>query len=394
MFFCSLPAKGLDLEIYETLQDIQGEWNEFLPKDYPLNSSVWLPLEKAGIPGLRFRYVQIWRREHQIGQAAFFLISLDIQSVSLKDLDSSIKKLIVNMMQDKPVTILVCGNLLLHGQPGFYFSNPVEEAEIFGIARKLASREKKIDRPNLIFVKDTPPPFQQMNKKSLHGFRPYLDDETYHLSGISQWQTEADYRQSLSQKYAQRARKIREAGAGLERRQFLSEDVLVYGSQMQKLYEEVLNRQIFRPIHLNWSYFFQILNWLPERVEIFGYFLNEKLVGFTSYYSHSTGILEMHYIGFDTTVNASHKLYFNMLFDGLEKAIADGNDTLWLGRGGEDAKLNLGARQEENLHFLWVESGTFYFIFMILQSKIRSLASKIKIDRNPFRQKQTGLVES
>lgn len=393
MFFCSLPAKGLDLEIYESLEDVKGEWDDFLPTNHVLRSPVWLSLEKACIPGLRFRFVQIWRRELQIGQAAFLLLNIDIQSISLKELDGSLRKLIQHMLQDKPVSILVCGNLLLHEQPGFFFQDPQDEVEIFGIARKLAVREKRLDRPKLIFLKDLPSSFFQLKNKSLHGFRSYSEDITFGLSGINQWKTEDDYRQSLSQKYAQRARKIREAGSAMQCRKFQSEDILAFGNQMQHLYEEVLNRQVFKPLHLNWQYFFQIMENLPERVDIFGYFLNEKLVGFTSFFKQSEKVVEMHYIGFDTAVNASHKLYFNMLFDGLERAIAEGFEVLWLGRGGEDAKLNLGAKQEENLHFLWVESGTFYFIFMILQSKIRSMAGKVKINRNPFRQIQPGLVK-
>ena len=63
----------------------------------------------------------------------------------------------------------------------------------------------------------------------------------------------------------------------------------------------------------------------------------DRLVGFASYIRHGDE-LEVHYIGMDYTVNATHQLYFNILLDGIEHAIRDRYAKLELGRTAREAK--------------------------------------------------------
>ena len=89
--------------------------------------------------------------------------------------------------------------------------------------------------------------------------------------------------------------------------------------------------------------------------KVAGYFLDEKMVAFSSYIYYKTQ-MEVHFIGIDYQYNDEYKLYFNILFDGIKEAIAGGYSKIELGRTAREAKASAGAVPVEIYNYITFSS--------------------------------------
>lgn len=383
MFFCSMPGSDLHLEIHTDLRPIAIEWNSRLPENHPLQSSFWIPQLKSGLSGISFRFVQIFRGKKWIGQAAFQLITISGKAFQITRLESQLKNWLLEKLKNRESMVMVCGNLLFQQHPGFYFENNRDKEEIIAVARKLMNVEKAMAKPSAILIKDWESDTVETRLPS--GFQFYKGDAAFEMEIDPLWRRFSDYQNQLSKKYFQRSQKIRNAGSEISRKKLTAEEIKFYAQEISDSYLQVLHKQPFRPVHLNADYFFQMQESLGTSFEVWGYFMDETLAGFSSYFLKPGKTLEMHFVGFDGMVNKSHFLYFNMLFDGLEKAIESGIRKLLLGRGGNDAKSSLGAVQKSISHIFWIERGINKLVFNTLSSQIGTQFNSGVIERNPFK---------
>ena len=86
-------------------------------------------------------------------------------------------------------------------------------------------------------------------------------------------------------------------------------------------------------------------------IEVRGYFLKERLVGFSTY-SIQDSELHTNYVGFDKTLNINIPIYARMIIDHISTAIVKKSTKLILGRTANEFKSNFGRYRKKTLFIL------------------------------------------
>ncbi|MEL6988653.1 MAG: 8-amino-7-oxononanoate synthase, partial [Bacteroidota bacterium] len=163
------------------------------------------------------------------------------------------------------------------------------------------------------------------------------------------WNTFEDYLSCLKSKYRVRYKRALKKGADIQSREFKLIDIEQYENEMFQLFKQVANNADFSTFNLNDHYFKQLKIELKDNIYVKGYFLGDKLVGFTTLINNGHE-LEAHYLGYDAPTNTSTQLYLNMLYDMVKYGIEQNFSKLVFSRTAMEIKSSVGAKPE-NMYF-------------------------------------------
>jgi hypothetical protein len=190
------------------------------------------------------------------------------------------------------------------------------------------------------------------------------------------------YVSAFSKKYRQRANKILSARQELEVRFLSLDEIHARRNDINRLYQDVRNKQMLRLGSLTAGYFHNMKKVLNDDFQVLGWFLDGEMVAFSSHLVHPGNAIEVHYIGFQYEVNEKYAIYFNILFEGVRQAILLKKSKLFFGRTGYDAKASAGAVPETGRHYYWIKRGIASLAFRYFISSYRS--KEDWRNRNPF----------
>ncbi|MBA3647549.1 MAG: hypothetical protein H0W62_03195 [Chitinophagales bacterium] len=329
---------------YGSLTDRYKEWDQFLPKDHPLQSSHLLFLEKSVPRDLEFRYAFIY--ENISGGdvpliAVFYLQIVHFNSkhylspFSNQPILHQLEKVIIGRER----IILTLGNLFRVDFPGAYWNPSVSTKEIAMICNKYLKSFKP--KAHIILIKDTVG--ELGNELYKYGFQHWNNDLTMKMDINLHWKSFEDYISSLRHKYAQRARRSRAKLRDVKRTELSLDEIIHYSARIEKLYLQVVQKQPIRMVIASKNYFIEMKLAYQNQFKVFGYFKEDALIAFSSNILYESS-WELHYIGFDYGQNAEHWLYFNIMFDAIADAISEGKKELELGRTAREAKAIIGGR--------------------------------------------------
>jgi hypothetical protein len=197
------------------------------------------------------------------------------------------------------------------------------------------------------------------------------------------WNSINDYTALLKKKYRKRAEKIIKSGKSMIRKELTKDDLLKYKKEMNELFNQVAEQQTIRMGIIGENYFYNYSFSFPHKFSIVGYFLESRLIGFASYIKHDS-TLELHYIGIDYKFNNERMIYFNILMDGVERAIQIRANQLELGRTAREAKANLGAHPVYFNDFIKIRSWLFSLLFNRLSTYFQTQIGEKWVSRDPF----------
>lgn len=167
-------------------------------------------------------------------------------------------------------------------------------------------------------------------------------DPVMELPIRTHWSTFDDYLMDLTSKYRVRYRRARKQAGGLSTRILPPSEVYRRESELDDLFQAVRITADYDPIDPPAGYFSALQREWDYRCQIMGYFLDEKLVGFTTALLDNQ-CLHAHYLGFVQEVNQTHHIYHNMLFDLIGYAIQKQVDKLNFSRTALEIKSSVGA---------------------------------------------------
>jgi len=114
---------------------------------------------------------------------------------------------------------------------------------------------------------------------------------------------------------------------------------------------------------------------------LFGYFMDEQLIGFKTMISNGE-VLDTYFLGYDDTIQKEKMLYLNMLYDMTSHAIRNGFSKIIFGRTALEIKSSIGAKPEEIIGLMKHSNKTINrflpFFFNYLEPKT------VWQERNPF----------
>ncbi|WP_244548144.1 hypothetical protein [Aquimarina spongiae] len=380
----------LKYDCYDRIEDVPIEdWNSVNKKNNTFLSLAYLQtLEDTLLENIKFRYIVFYEGTTAVGIAAAQLIKFNSAELKFQEFPCKINEAIKNtLFKNLEVKVLVCGNLFSCGEHGFlYDSNKVTAKQAFeslSNALREIRKSENTEKPSFILLKEFwPQSFAESDYIKEHDFREFKIDVNMVVHIEDSWSTFDDYLSSMRTKFRTRAKKVFKKSENIVIRDFGSEDIEQFQKEIDRLYLSVIEKADFKIGKLNASTFKQLKQNLKDAFIFRGYFLNEKLVGFTSSFVLGN-VLDANHIGIDYTYNKEYDIYQKMLYDYVDLAITNKAKELRLGRTAEIIKSCVGAKPVEMK--LYVRHGNS--ISNTLLKPLVELISPSEYEiRNPFKQ--------
>lgn len=373
--------ENLNIETFGAIEDIQSLWDSFLPVNHNLKSQNLIFLEKS--TSIKPIYTLL-RNEHEvIGLIYFQQISLKKEDIDTSILSKTYWSCLVSSLLGLKINVLICGNLYRQNFPSYYFKNDEDKHLIFNI---LDNKLESISHENIcgIFIKDCCIGFKTLKKDSSN-FKQLEKDLTMQMEISNTWNSLEDYSKDLSKKYRKRFEKINNSSKDIIIKELNITNLTELQTEISDLHENVVKNQHVKIGRINSNYFIEMKKSLANKCNMFGFYFENKLIGFSSHIQNESNNLELHYIGMDYSYNEKLSLYFNILNHGLQEAIINKNCKLELGRTAFTAKASLGAITHKALHFFYIRGGVSKIIFDFLLKKYQGTNGSEILNRNPFK---------
>lgn len=387
----------LSVEIYTSIQQISAScWDRTIPHHHFFLNRAYLAAFEACFPSnVECRYVVLKEQNQVLGVAYFQLLTISeanwktgaTTTTQAEGFKNQITRTLEGMVKTISGRVLVCGNMFVTGEHGFYYTSKVKPSVAFNLLYKAAEKIQNLEKEagkkvNAIMIKDFHPDrIAQARTLKLFNLEEIQAEENMLLPIRPEWKTFDDYLQSMTAKYRTRAKSALKKGKKLERRFLSLAEIEQYQTQLHQQYKNIIDTVNFKMGVAPQHYFATLKKRLGEQFQIIGYFLDEQLVGFISLFIAPTEI-EAHFIGYDPQFNRPHKIYQNVLYDIIKVGIERQVPTIWFGRTAPEIKSTVGAIPLEMNLFVKHNN---YFVHQFLRPVVRRLTPPVWQQRHPFK---------
>lgn len=309
-----------------------------------------LAIETALKNEMKFRYILFYNHNNiPVGIAIVQLVKfIDKGSPYYAHLCKLTGQLKNKIVQSLNIKVMVCGNVFSCGENGFLFSNEIPYnlayENLHKALQRLRKAEKTNDQTSIVLLKEFwPATFEKIDLFKEHNYRDFMIDVNMVLLIHKNWNTIDDYLSSMVAKFRTRVNSMMKKSAPLVVKNMELNDIVEHSSKIVELYTNVLNKSDITMGTLNEQAFIQLKQNLGSQFVLNGYFLNSKLIAFSSAF-WTKNILDANYVGIDYEYNIEYATYQRMLYDFVVLAIDKKASEIRYGRTAEEIKSCLGAQ--------------------------------------------------
>jgi len=342
--------QNLTFKIYTTSDSLPGDWDIIAQKNVFLSRNYLAILERAAPENMHCHFIALFKNEQLCGIALAQYINLrrintfveEKQRFCLKDY----------LFKKFSSHIIVIGNNTLTGQNAYLLNDFLTEAEALPLFKDALntldkSYRKKCIYINLLAIKDFNavelPNFKAAGYK---GYYQFCTQPNMIFDIRPNWLTIEDYLADLNTKYRTQYNRARKKADGIEKRKLSAEDIKQQEDRIHELYMTVAANASFNTFHLPKNHFEVFKQQLKDDFLFYGYFCNDKLVGFNTLICNGHDI-DTYFLGYDDTVQKEKMLYLNMLYDMVGYAIKKQFSHVIFARSAMEIKSSVGARSEQ-----------------------------------------------
>lgn len=337
---CSKP-KDYHIEYYTSIEDVPQSWDDLIQPNHDLSSAHLRLIEKAQFDDIKHYYCLLYYKKELIAIAYFQRLHLKAQHLPLRQNSAMLRAIKNNLLKVFVPKVLIAGQLFRHDTLNFY-SKVFNTIEAYGFYEAMISYMSKKSGACAALVKDAPaqlvPYFKNFSKR----FYLIPQDTIMKMPIDSDWEHFDDYEKALKHKYAQKLRKIRAKSQALTIKDLDAESVAQYKTDIYNLYLQVCNKQDASLGFLSEAYLPLLKRNHSQQFRIWGFFdQNNRMQAFVSAWEKPE-CLDMFYIGINYATNEQYASYFNILYFGVEQAIALHKKHINMGRTALEPKARLG----------------------------------------------------
>jgi hypothetical protein len=344
----------IDYKIYNTVDKLPSSWDELSHQDVFLKTPFLKGLENASPGNISSYYLGVFKNEKLIGIAIIQRVQMYVDDVFRNKKTVCIKQIAKELIS-KIIkgNALVVGNLMHTGQHGLFFlEDEISQTEYLNTVYKaiedLTAIIKKEFKKNvrIITFKD------YFEDDKLHNNQQFFKTNNLYkaqvqpnmmFSVLDDWKTSEDYIASFNKKYRRRYKTAKKKCVKLICKEldiaFLKENE----NTIFKLYETVSDNAKVNSFKLPKNHFYSLKMGLKENFKVFGYFLDNELVGFYSLILNGK-VLETYFLGYNKEVQHQHQMYLNMLFNMAFFGIENNFKTIVYARTAMEIKSSIGAK--------------------------------------------------
>lgn len=323
-------------------------WDVLLPQS-PFLQADWQRALAAATPtGVTLRYITLHQQDEIIGILPLQIIDFDaVQSIrSLQEpprnLTQHLKRRLARILR---FNVLLIGNLLATGEHAYAFAPHIEASAIPSLIQQALHEQRQALREERIAVTIIKEFFYEARQQAAFqelGYLPMTAQPNMILRRRAHWHTWEDYLTEMTSKYRVRTKRTLKKGKGIQHAPLSLAAIKQHRDRLHELYQATMSQADFNTLYLTPDYLAAVKAELGVRFQVTGYWIDEQLVGFTSYLIGENS-LEAHFLGLDGAYNRSHQLYHNMLYDHVRSLLQHQKDHLILARTALEIKSSVGA---------------------------------------------------
>ena len=333
---------------YKSSSEIPDNWNNVIGQhNIMLSKEYFRTLETSCPENMKCFYVGFFLRDELIGGALFQYLNFIQHKTFQKDEAFCDVKNFVARKFTKNVMIL--GNNMLTGQNGFYFdASKITIDQVIPLLDKAVQEmQKQEGKTSLIIYKDYQESFvKYFQGKNHQSFFRFSVQPNMILRLKENWLTFEDYLNAFSTKYRTRAKSAKKKITGIEKSEMNLDDIKNHQKEMNLLYQNVAENAPFNTFFLSENHFESMKESLQENFRVFGYYLNEKLIGFYTLILNNKDI-DTYFLGYDKELQKEKQIYLNMLLDMVKFGINEKFNRIIFGRTALEIKSTIGAQPVE-----------------------------------------------
>lgn len=284
--------------------------------------------------------------------------------------------------------VLFIGNNMLTGQNCHSFLPSVKPKDVFNSLLNAANKLKKSlkqkgKKVHITTYKDFfETEANQFSQPGFSGLYRFSTQPNMIFSANPNWHSFDDYLSSLSKKYRDQYKRCRKKAEGIHKQKMNLDDIIKHEETIYELYYHVARNAPFNTFFLTKKHFRVLKESLKEKFLFYGYFENEKLVGFNTLIKNGTQ-MDTYFLGYDGDVQKEKMLYLNMLYDMVAYSINKGFREIVFGRTALEIKSSVGAKSVNM-------SGLIEHSNSVINKKINRLFDYLEPktewkERNPFK---------
>ncbi len=340
--------EGIRFTIYNSVDKLPQQWNDVAHSNVFLQTHYLNVLEQAAPVNMQCFYIAIFKFDQLIGVSLAQYIDAN-KLESFGERDKCLKTAVRNFVfKNFASHVLFLGNNMITGQNGYAFTIPIDFEYVSKILVESAKeithyfKEKGI-KIHLVSFKDFYEDCSVELKK--HYFSSFYEfnaqpNMIFYLN--HDWKNTDDYVNALSKKYRDQYKRSHKKFDRIVVRNLTFEEILNHEETLYDLYHYVAKNAPFNSFFLAKNHFSTMKKQCQNNFLLFGYFLDEKLVGFHTLLLNGT-VLETYFLGYDAEVQKENMLYLNMLYNMTEFGIKNGFQKIIFGRTALEIKSSIGA---------------------------------------------------
>ncbi len=344
-------------KIYFSFLDLPASWDELATKNIFLTKQYLEILEKSTPTNMECHFIGLYEKEELVGIALSQFIDAN-QITSFGDRDKCIKTFVRNFFFKNYCSyVLFIGNNMLTGQNAFSFLDKVGTNEAIATLKNVADvlkieYKKKGKKIHITTFKDFETSdliyFKNIKFKEFYQFT-VQPNMVFDIQ--ENWKSEHDYIAALSKKYRDQYKRSRNRAEGIEKRKLNLVDIIKFEETIYNLYLHVAQNSPFNTFFLAKNHFRVFKEILKDKFLFYGYFLDDKLIGFNTLIKNGETI-DTYFLGYDDAIQKEKMLYLNMLYDMIGYSINKGFKKIVFARTALEIKSSVGAKPQNMYGFI------------------------------------------
>lgn len=360
--------KSFSFKIFTSADEIPDSWNDLSKSNIFLSKDYLGVLEKSAPANMQCHFIGIFSAEKIIGIALTQMITtngVNITGEKKSCLQSKIRDTIFRKFASN---VLFVGNNMLTGQNAFVFNENYNFIEVFKTLNFAVEKIQNIFASNgtkihLLNYKDFDNlDLSNFKKETFKDFYKFEIQPNMIFEIPENWNSIDDYILALSKKYRDQYKRSHKKADGIIKCKLSLEEIIIHNDRINELYLNVTKNAPFNTFYLSENHFIEFKKQLNHDFLFYGYFIDEKLIGFNTLIKNGNTI-DTYFLGYDDNFQREKMLYLNMLYDMIGYSINKKFKKIVFARTALEIKSSVGAKPLPMFGFI-KHNNTFINKFM------------------------------
>lgn len=296
-------------------------------------------------------FIGVFQHKELVGVALSQFLDLN-KLESFGERDQCLKTIIRNFAFKRFSShVLFIGNCMLTGENAYAFLDSIPFEEGIKVLHKARTSIEVLLKNqgieiHLLTSKDfSKSEITKIDQTSFRSVFQFVTQPNMIFSIPKHWKSEIDYVNTLTKKYRDQYKRARKKAEGVVKRKLSLTEIEQNQELIYDLYYHVAKNAPFNSFFLSKNHFGDLKRIWKDNFLFYGYFLDEKLIGFNTLIKNGDA-MDTYFLGYDDTIQREKMLYLNMLYDMIAYSIKKEFKTIIFARTALEIKSSVGAKPE------------------------------------------------